>query len=1037
MLALTGLYLFEKFNTSIFMHINRRKFLAFGSVTAAQLAAARFLNAQGNFNEWLHENETFFTGVPAINNLKEKFIAPGQAFQPGCYWWWFNGFVNKEGITRDLEEFRSKGMGEVLLINSASGLGGAKVPQGAKFLSAEWKELFRHALHEAHRLGIKMGVNMSSGWCMGGPWIPPRHACRWFLQSKLTVTGPQKFSGKLPLPGNRDGYDNLVNAPGWKEYIDLPLETLDYRDTAIVAFPVSSKNNVLINDKRKELFIAKTNRKDASNFIKAKDVMQPVLTQWASLADDQPVAPDQVIDLTNMVKADGQLDWEVPAGEWTIVRTGHRMTGSKVMIAQPEASGLSVDWLSREGVDLQFENLGKVLLQEAGDLAGKTLVYFCDDSFEDGFPNWTEDIVQQFKKYRGYDPTPYLPVLNGYIIGSAEIADRFLSDYRKTVADCLADEHYKRFADLCHQNGLKVQNEGAGPSRSGTMCMDTLKNLGRSDMPQGEFWLGGKHDEEGGLDEKLGYGMVRLEGGQNKVTKMVSSAAHIYGKKTASAEAFTSFRHWSDYPGNMKQAADRAFCEGINRFLMHTSTATRPQDGKPGYEYGAGTHFNPNVTWWNQSGAFLDYISRCQYLLQQGLFVADILYYNGDWAPNVVAPKHVDPSAGKGYDYDVCNEEVLLTRLAVKNGRIVLPDGMSYSILVLPDNKRMPVPVLQKIKQLVNAGATIVGPKPEQDPGLKNYPQCDTQIKQLASEVWGNCDGITIKQHAYGKGKVYWNVPLHEILKQKGAPPDFVYSNDNAFIDFIHRSIGDTDIYFIANRNNREEKTDCLFRVRGKQPELWDAVTGNTKLMSEFSRSAGYISIPLEFAPFQSWFVVFKKGELKKTVASKTISKNFLSYTPLKQLTGSWMVHFDEKWGGPAAVEFNELTDWTKRPEEGIKYYSGTATYMKRFDMDGVVAGRRYFMDTGVVKNIAELTLNGKKLGILWTAPWRVEITGFLKPTGNVLEIQVVNCWPNRLIGDAALPAEKRFTHTNIDFKKDMPLLPSGLLGPVVISKGE
>jgi hypothetical protein len=1018
------------------MNFNRRKFIAFGSMTAAQLAAARFLNAQGHFSQWMHENESFITGSPALATLKEKFVAPGQPFQAGCYWWWFNGLVDKEGITRDLDEYKAKGMGEVLMINSADGLGGAKVPQGALFLSPEWRELYRHALKEANRLGLKMGVNMSSGWCMGGPWVPPQHACRWFLQSKLTVTGPQKFSGKLPLPGHRDGYDNLVNAPGWKEYIDLPLEKTDYRDTAIVAFPSGADNNPLGKDKRKVLFPAKTNRKDASNFIKANDVMGPVSTPWETMPGDEPIAPDKVIDLTSKVNADGQLDWEVPAGEWTIIRTGHRMTGSKVMIAQPEASGLSVDWLSHTGVDLQFENLGKVLIQEAGDLAGKTLLYLCDDSFEDGFPNWTENIIAQFKKYRGYDPISYLPVLNGFIIGSVEVSDRFLNDYRKTVADCLADEHYKHFADLCHQNGLKVQNEAAGPSRSGTMCMDALKNLGRSDMPQGEFWLGGKHDEEGGLDEKLGYGMVRLEKGQNKVTKMVSSAAHIYGKKTASAESFTSFRHWNDYPGNMKQAADRAFCEGINRFLIHTSTATRPQDGKPGIEYGAGTHFNPNVTWWNQAGPFLDYISRCQYLLQQGLFVADILYYNGDITPNIVLPKNVGTTTGKGYDYDVCNEEVLLTRLSVKNGRLVLPDGMSYRVLVLPETTVMPVPVLQKLKELVFAGATVIGPRPEKDSGLKNYPQCDVRIKELATAIWGKCDGKTIKKQAYGKGKIYWNIPLQDVLKEKGVGPDFICDNENAFIDFIHRTVGDTEIYFITNRNNREEKAMCRFRVVGERPEIWDAVTGEMSSAKAYKQVDGYTAIPLQFAPFQSWFIVFKKSAVQKTAAIKTTASNFLSFTPVQELAGPWTVHFDVKWGGPASVEFNTLEDWTKRPEEGIKYYSGPATYVKRFDAKDLQPGAKYFLEPGVVKNIAELTLNGKKLGILWTAPWRIEVTGLLKASDNVLEIVVVNCWPNRLIGDAALPPEKRLTRTNIAFKSDAPLMPSGLLGPVVITKG-
>lgn len=1008
--------------------MDRRKFITLSSLTGLQLAAVK-----SGLTQWAIESGST---APAFSILKDSFVKPGQPFQPGGYWWWFNGLMDKEGITRDLEEFKAKGMGEVLMINSADGLGGAKVPQGALFLSPEWKELYRHALKECNRQGLKMGVNMSSGWCMGGPWVPPQHACRWFLQSKITVTGPQKFSGKLPLPGNRDGYDNLVNAPGWKEYIDLPIDQIDYRDTAIVAIPAGADHNPLKTDKRAALFPAKTNRKDASNFIKANDVMTPVATPWETMPGDKPVAVDKVIDLTGKVGADGQLDWEVPAGEWTIIRTGHRMTGSKVMIAQPEASGLSVDWLSHTGVDIQFENLGKILLQEAGDLAGKTLTYLCDDSFEDGFPNWTENIIAQFKKYRGYDPTPYLPVLNGFIIGSVEQSDRWLNDYRKTVADCLADEHYKHFADLCHKNGIEVQNEAAGPSRSGTMCMDALKNLGRSDRPQGEFWLGTKHDEEGGLDEKLGYGVTRLEKGQNKVTKMAASAAHIYGKKTVSAESFTSFRHWYDYPGNMKQAADRAFCEGINRFLFHTTTATRPQDGKPGYEYGAGTHFNPNVTWWNQAGAFLDYISRCQYVLQQGLFVADILYYNGDVTPNIVLPKHVDPSAGKGYDYDVCNEEVLLTRVSVKNGKLVLPDGMSYRILVLPENTNMPVPVMQKVKELVFAGATVIGPKPEKDSGLKDFPQCDVRVKEMAAAVWGKCDGKTVKQQAYGKGKVYWNVPIKDVLKEKGVGPDFVCDNENAFIDFIHRSVGDTEIYFIANRNNRDEKAVCRFRMSGKTPEIWDAITGETNRLNNVSVEGAYSKMELTFAPFQSWFIIFRKPDVRKPVTAGMPSLNSLTLSPVQELTGAWTVHFDTKWGGPASVEFNSLEDWTKRPEENIKYYSGKATYVKQFDVTAL-RDKRYFLETGVIKNIAEITLNGKKLGILWTAPWRVEITGLLKPTGNVLEIAVVNCWPNRLIGDAALPQEKRFTRTNIVFRKDAPLMSSGLLGPVLISESK
>src|SRR6185437_14594129 len=394
-----------------------------------------------------------------------------------------------------------------------------------------------HAMSEAKRLDIAVGINLCSGWGMGGPWIEPRDSGRWYLQSEVVVEGPQSFSGRLPLPGNRTGYDKVFNPPGYKNYIHLPLEQLDYRDTAVAAIPFgtgrisgakgadSRATGTHMTDARAETLDAKTNHRDASNFIMAVDVMKPLLEQLQDEPGDTPVPTQGVIDLTAKMDKDGRLEWQVPAGKWTIVRTGHRMTGSRVSIAQAEGAGLSVDWFSRRGVELQFEHLGQLFIEEAAKVGNKPK-YFCDDSFEDGFPNWTENILEQFRHYRGYDPTPYLPALSGYLIGSAVITDRFLNDYRKTLGDCMADEHYKRFADLCHEHGMLVQNEGSGPSRSGTMCMDGLKNQGRSDLPMGEFWLAPHHEDESTLTDDKPYAISRLDKGQNKVTKMAASAGH-------------------------------------------------------------------------------------------------------------------------------------------------------------------------------------------------------------------------------------------------------------------------------------------------------------------------------------------------------------------------------------------------------------------------------------------------------------------------------------------------------------------------------
>lgn len=980
-------------------NLNRRKFIQISSLVAANMAVFSLNSKASIFDEKPTEEEL------TLKLLKAGFTNPPDSAKASCYWWWFNSLVDEEGISLDLAEFKAKGMGGVLLINSISGFGSGPIPEGPKFLSDEWRSLFRHALKEADRHGIEVGVNLSTGWAMGGAWIKPEDSGRWLLQAKTTLSGPARFSGKLPLPGSRDGYDNAKQL-FIKDYIDLPMEQLDYRDTSVVAYKEIPGALSLKDGDRARSFAAKSNRLDASSHAEAAEVMEPTLLPWTALADDKPVSSSDVIDLTSKVSADGQLEWDVPEGNWILIRTGHRMTGARTAYALPEAAGLEIDWLDKKGVERQFEHLGSILLKEAGAFKGKSLKYFHDDSFEDGFPNWTAEFLNHFKGYRGYDATPYLPVFAGVVIDSAEIAERFLYDYRKTVADCMADGHYKRFAELCHENGLQVQSEAGGPSWSGTMCMDALKNLGRMDLPMGEFW----------------QGKTFVQHDQNQVGKLVASAAHIYGKKRVSAEALTSFKpHWSDSPESLKPVADRAFCEGINRFVIHTSTATRPRDGKPGYEYGAGTHFNRNITWWEKAGSFLDYVNRCQYLLQSGLFVADVLYYNGDWAPNLVAPKRIDPALGKGYDYDVCNEEVLLTRLSVKNKRIVLPDGMSYVLMVLPEVSFMPLPVAKKIRELVKAGATIIGPKPVKDPGLKNYPQCDKELNQIAEEIWGS-------------GAVITGQTVRAVLSNKGIIPDFEYTGEANYIDFIHRTTKDAEIYFLANRKDAAAKTTCTFRIgTGYYPQLWDAVSGRTLPMPVYKVTKGRIAIEFDFLPYHSIFVIFVKsaGPVLKP-ADEWLFQGRLGLALLQEIKGTWEVSFDPKWGGPERVTFNGLQDWSKSEDERIRYYSGKAVYRKQFDLNVPLAkGKRLFLDLGVVKNIASVKLNGKDLGTIWTAPWMVDISGAVKTSGNQLEIEIINLWPNRLIGDAALPVEKRLTNTNIIFKKEDKLLPSGLLGPV------
>jgi hypothetical protein len=949
----------------------------------------------------------------AAENLENDFINPPTSTRPSCFWWWFNSLVDKEGITRDLEQFKSKGMGGVTLVCTGNDYGVTPMPRGPIFLSPEWRELYKHAVSECARLGLELGVNFcSGGWCMGGPWITPKFSSRWYVQSLITVEGPKQFSDVLPVPEHRGGYD----APHYgnvTHYVKWPKEKADYRDTAVIGFREAENGASDLGVERRKLFAGKSNRQDMDLFSFPQHGKK-LLPPWLSQPGDRPVAA--VMDLTSRLKPDGSLEWEVPPGRWTIQRIGHVVMGCDVRCILPEGdpkTWLEIDWLNPDSVDLMFANLGKILIEDAGPQVGKVFKYLHTDSFEDGFPNWTGRILDQFKEYRGYDPRPYLPVLAGKLVGSAEISDRFLYDYRKTVADCMADGSYGHFAKRAAEHGLEIQCEAGGPPWSGSVCMDALKNLGRCARPMGEFWMG-----------DLSY------------SKQTAIASHIYGRRTASAEAFTSFSHWQEAPSHLKPFANRAFCEGVNRFVFHTMTSQRTQDGKPGYEYGAGTHFNPNVTWWDMAaGSWLTYVDRCQAMLQSGRFVADVLYYYGDWAPNAV-----DPGKYKlnGYDYDVCNTEVLLSRLSVKDGRLMLPDGMSYRYLVLPESTRMPTEVVAKIKELALAGATIVGPKPQSDPGLKDYPQCDQFVKETADTLWGDIDGVKVKQRKVGQGRIISGQSIAEVLAEDELEPDF--SATGSKINFIHRVTEEADFYFLANPGGLT-RVDASFRIAGRRPELWDPVSGTRRDLPIFSVKNGCTIVPLEFELHGGIFVVFRGNGQPSGITNQSEKKNFPELKPIHELAGAWDVQFDPQWfypdnGTGGKVSFEKLEDWSKRPEPAIQSFSGTAFYRKTFDLANPMVGKIY-LDLGTVKETARVRLNGKDLGVVWCAPRRVDMTGAVKENGNELEIEVVNLWPNRLIGDGKLPQEQRRTKTNVEYyyqpqgKNEHKRLPSGLLGPV------
>lgn len=940
----------------------------------------------------------------AADDLAAGFASPPDSAKCWTYWWWLDSYATKEGITRDLEEMKKQGIAGVLLFDAGEGKGS---PVGPAFMSDEWRELFKHAISEADRLGIEVGANICNGWNAGGPWVTPEHAAKALVWSYATVEGGGSINQELPKPQTWAG--------------DF------YRDIAVLAWPQSQRPADAPGLKHFEVKAARVYLNGPAEMVEQQD---------AGAADEHDCDVDEVIDLSKQMDDAGKLTWDAPAGKWTVLRLGYALLGAQTSCTSPNTKGPEIDFFSPEAFAFHWDHTGAKMIADVGPLAGKTLKYVHVDSYEVVGPkglqqNWTPRFREEFQARRGYDALKFLPVLTGKIVGTRELSNRFLQDYRRTIADLFADGHYARLREAAHRSGLGTHPESGGPFWP---CIDALQLGGINDIPMGEYWKRVPEQPDGKIMWRDNYHIC-------DTVRQAASAAHVYGKPICQAEAWTSIGpNWEEDFFDLKDLGDEAFCAGLTRNVLCFYVHQPRLDIKPGYQWEfAGTHFDRNVTWWDQSDDWLEYLARCQYMLQQGRFAADLLYYYGEDAPNYVPAKtHMRPELPKGYDCDTCNLDVLLNRVGVKDGQIVLPDGMSYRMLVLPERRSMSPRVLEKIKQLVEAGATVVGPKPERSAGLTGYPECDRDVRKIADELWGDVSDQKGRKREVGAGRVIWGKPLWKILAADHVAPDFEYLRQaqDTKLDFIHRTGEMGEIYFVSNQLNRPDKAACLFRVTGKQPEIWDPVTGEHWDAVNFEQKNGRTLVPLEFAPRQSLFVVFRKPAGEPLPSGR----NFLFFAPAGDIAGPWTVHFDPKWGGPESIVFDKLVDWTTHPEPGIKYYSGKAVYEKTFDLpqDLQAPGKRIFLDLGRFENVADIRINGKDVGVIWTAPWHIEISSAVQPTGNKLEITIVNLWPNRLIGDAAQPEDKRLTVTNVKkFKPDSPLLPSGLLGPVVLKTAE
>ena len=953
-------------------------------------------------------------------DLEDEFNSPPNSARPWVYWINMDGHLNKEGITADLESMKAVGINGVIYMDVDVGVPRGPVP----FMSETWQKNITHAVHECERLGLEFTTITGPGWTgSGGPWIKPEQSMQHLVPVSLNTKGPAKFDQVLPLPKPRVMSYHRKQTPQMRKNL-----AKFYEDVAIYAFP--RRDPVIKDIDEKALFLRHP--------YTSKPGVRPHLPSPLSYPDaaaSMVINPEDIIDLTKHLKQDGRLKWDIPEGEWTILRMVRRSTGSNTRPAPAAGLGFESNKFDKQAIEGHFEAYIDPLLERIGQRSKNRKSGFTAldaDSWEMGAQNWTPGFREAFKKRRGYDPWLYFPTYSGRIVGSREITERFLWDIRMTCQDLLLENHMEHMKKLCHERGLKLMIEPYDMNPTVDLDLGSY-----ADIPMGEFW----HNTF-----KSAWSCIEA-----------ASIGHTMGKSIVAAEAFTAVKTWwKETPWSKKNQSDWAFAIGINRFVIVAFSHQPSLDKFPGMMFSIyGLHWERTQTFWPLLTDYHQYLARCSYLLQQGVTVSDILYLTPEGAPHVFrAPDSALHNAKgwlpdkKGYAFDGCSPRILMNRAEVKDGLIAFPaqptesqeqsmGGSSYRILVLPNYESMTPQLLSKIQELVKAGATVYGAPPSRSPSLSNYPDCDKKLATLIKEVWGERSEA---ERNLGKGRVVRTdkgsglYPDYKatsaILKSMGVSKDF---ESNGPLRYTHRRTAKEDIYFVANRSDKPVNAMCRFRVENGSPVLMDPVTGTSRRLPDFSHKGKITSVPMMFEAYQSYFIIFPAGrEIKPPVATDRV--NFPDAVAVKTLDGPWEISFDPKWGGPENITFPKLQDWSHHESEAIRFYSGLATYRKSFDAPQL-NGKSIYLDLGTVHEIARVRLNGKELGGVWCAPWRVDISDALKERNNQLEIDVANLWPNRLIGDATKKPKERLTSTAVahPYKAESKLQPSGLIGPVRI----
>jgi len=749
--------------------------------------------------------------APDSHALAALFENPPDSARPHTWWHWMNGNVTREGITADLEAMQRVGIGGFQAFHIDSG-----IPAGpVKYLSPEWRGLMTHAIREADRLGLQMCFHNCAGWSSsGGPWITPEMAMQEVVWTEQEISGPKQVEILLEQPTTRHDY---------------------YRDIVVLAFPTppGGANSFRLEDWKMKAGFGR------------KDNLAPDSRQEPAEAT---IDRSKLLNLTHQVDPSGRLTWKVPGGNWTVIRFGHTPTGQKNRPAPPEGAGLECDKLCRAAAELHWKNSVQKVIEDVGPLTGKAFHSVLVDSYETGHQNWTRDFAEKFRTRMGYDLTPWLPTLTGRVVDTMETTERFLWDFRRVIADLFTEEYYGHFATMCHRYGLALSTEPYGKSGN----FDDFAIADQADIPMGEWWA------------RAPARWHHFSG------KMAASAAHTHGRTYVGAEAFTaggpsSSAAFVNHPAGLKSQGDYFFCQGVNRFIFHTFVHQPWLDVKPGMTMGPwGGQFNRNNTWFEPGRAWMRYLARCQSLLQVGTFQADLCYYAGEDSPQTQANRwELNPVPPAGYDYDVCSRETLM-RMKVKDGQLMVPGFMQYRILVLPDEPTRPE-VLRKVRELVNAGACVVGAPPKKSPGLQNYPACDQDVQKLVQEIWKP-----------GQKKVFDAASLESSLKSLALvsdveirpmnPPGKTLYPGNGF-EWIHRRQNQTDVYFLSNQQEKGQYVEAIFRVQGKKPELWDPYTGTMMDAPQYHQTEdGRIAVRLFLETAGSVFVIFQEGKAERSI---------------------------------------------------------------------------------------------------------------------------------------------------------------------------